>query len=159
LVTIDTDRTKAVVGRLGGRTIELDGLTVRVPETATGSAGGKSGSDGVTFAALSFTGMDGRPLAESGRILITAVGRVENTGMGWNAEHTSVSDQWGSAPTIAEGIAAQVTLRSARAGLSLHPLDGRGQPREGKVVQAGSGMVAFSLDPEQRTLWYILSAP
>ena len=147
LVTVDTPRTKAVVGRLGGRTVRLDGLTVHMLETDT------------NFAALTLTAMDDKPLLRSSRILITAVGRVENTGMVWNPEHTSVSDKWGTAPTIAEAISARITLKTSLPGLRLRPLDDRGQPREGKSVTVGPEGATFSIGPEQRTLWYVLTAP
>lgn len=148
LFTIDTPRSKAVVGRLGGRTVRLDGLTVRMPETDT------------NFASLTFTAMDGEPLSRSSRILITAVGRVENTGMVWNPEHTSVSDKWGTAPTIAEAVSARITLKTSLPGLRLHPLDDSGQPRgEGKPVSVGPEGATFDIGSRQRTLWYVLTAP
>jgi len=147
LVTIDTPRTKAVIGRLGGRKVELEGLTVTMPETDT------------NFAAVTLTAMDGKPLAESGRILITAVGRVENTGMGWNQDHTSVSDRWGTAPTIAEGVTADLLLGSRLAEATFAPLDGRGQPRDPRTLQSDDGTLAFRLEPRYRTLWYVLSRP
>jgi hypothetical protein len=144
LVTVDTPRTKAVIGRLGGRKVELDGLTVSMPGTDS------------NFAAITLTAMDGKPLAESEAILVTAVGRVENTGMGWNAEHTSVSDKWGTSPTLAEGIAAGLVLRSHLRGATLSPLDSRGQPQGGSDVPSQAGSLSFSIGPEQQTLWYLL---
>jgi hypothetical protein len=110
------------------------------------------------FAAITLTAMDDRPLAESSRILITAVGRVENTGMGWNENHTSVSDKWGTAPTLAEGISADVVLASSLRRTRLSPLDSRGQPREGEEVPSPAGSLSFSVGPKYQTLWYLLSS-
>ena len=55
------------------------------------------------FAVVTLNAADGRPIAQSRRLLLTAAGNVENTDMGWNAEHTTVGTRWGSAPTICEG--------------------------------------------------------
>jgi hypothetical protein len=142
LVTVDTPRTKAVIGRLGGRKVELDGLTVSMPETDS------------NFAAITLTAMDGKPLAESERILVTAVGRVENTRMGWNEEHTSVADRWGTAPTIAEGVTAEIVLKTTLKEAFLAPLDGKGQPGEFNPLEPRGGAVTLRLEPRYHTLWY-----
>jgi hypothetical protein len=146
LVTVDTARTKAVVGRLRGRTVELDGLKVSVP------------ADGPPFAAITVTAMDDKPLVRSDNILITAVGRVENTGMVWNEDHTSVSDRWGTAPTVAEGIAAELEFSTSRTVFTFAALDGRGQVTEPHVLRSRDDAVTVRIGPEHKTLWYTLGS-
>ena len=54
--------------------------------------------------------MDGQPINQSRSLLLTAVGKVENKGMQWNAERTSVGRDWGTGPTRAEGIPARFII-------------------------------------------------
>ena len=51
-----------------------------------------------------------QPIASADRLLVTAVARARNTGMGWNATRTSVADRWGHAPVQIEVVHADVTV-------------------------------------------------
>jgi hypothetical protein len=146
LFTADSLRSKVMVGYLGGRTVELPGWRVQ---------GGKNGKG---FATLALTAMDGKPLTESRSLLLTAVGRVENKGMGWNAARTSVGDRWGDGPTQAEGVAATVSIATQANSATVHALDGAGK-RRGRVESTlADGRLTFTLGPVHRTLWYEVEA-
>jgi len=110
------------------------------------------------FAAITLSSLDGAPLATSKRILITACGRVENTGQQWNADRTSVGDQWGTAPTLIEPVRAKIILsRPKPEGARLLALDGRGRPAKELPVERGplrGTQIALPGDPP--TLWYLL---
>lgn len=135
--TVDTERTKVALGAIAGQTVELGGVSLEVGETSNGHAH------------IALTSMDGRPIAESERMLLVAVNRVENQQMGWNEERTTVGGEWGHGPTIAEAV--PLTLRIAgRDDLRIWPLDGEGNrraPADGLTVGA-----------DQRTLWYEVGA-
>ena len=131
LYTVDAPAAKAVVGRCTGKTTKLDGAEFDVKANPR------------NFAVLTLNAVDGQPLAQSRRLLLAAAGNVENTGMGWNADHTSVGTKWGSAPTICEGIAARVTLSTAAKSAKVHALDGAG---------ARAGEVPATLDRRQARL-------
>ena len=83
--------------------------------------------------------------------------------MGWNANRTSVGDQWGQGPTQAEGIPATVTLQT-NGPRSVWALDGTGRHMEkvpavyahGTVTHGTvtHGTVTFTVGPQYRTLWY-----
>ncbi len=73
LVTIDTDRTSALVG------------FVRDHGVATSHLGADISN---TFAAITLSSLDGRSLSRSSRLLLTTTGRVANTGQVWNARRT-----------------------------------------------------------------------
>ncbi|MGO9199371.1 MAG: hypothetical protein ACLQM8_02380 [Limisphaerales bacterium] len=106
------------------------------------------------FAVLTLSAVDGQPLTQSRRILLTAAGNVENAGMGWNADRTSVGTRWGSAPTICEGIAARVTLAALPKSAKVYALNGAGA-RAGQVpVSAAGGRLSFDIGPRFKTLWY-----
>jgi hypothetical protein len=87
------------------------------------------------------------------RILITATGDIENTGMGWkNAAKTSVGRDWGKAPVLVEGPAAKIELLEFLGGgkFKAWALDERGQRRAEIPVANGT----LEIGPQHRTLWY-----
>jgi hypothetical protein len=79
---------------------------------------------------------------------------VENTGMGWNVDPTSVGTQWGSPPTICEGIAARVTLRTGAKSAQVYALDGFVARAREVPSTLSAGKLAFDIGPRFRTLWY-----
>jgi hypothetical protein len=142
LYTVNAPAARAVVGRCTGRTTKLDGAEFDVKANPH------------NFAVLTLNAADGQPLARSGRLLLVAAGNVENSGMGWNADHTSVGTQWGRAPTLCEGIAARITLSTGAKSAKVHALDGAGA-RAGEVPESLSGgRLSFDIGPRFKTLWY-----
>jgi hypothetical protein len=110
------------------------------------------------FAVLTLNAVDGQPLARSRRLLLAAAGNAENTGMSWNTDHTSVGTRWGSAPTICEGIAAQIQLLSAMRNAKVHALDGTGARVAEVPTTVDEGRLAFEIGPGFKTLWYEIVA-
>ena len=142
LYTVDAPAAKVVVGRCTGKTTRLAGAEFDVK------------SNPHNFAVLSLNAADGQPLAQSRRLLLAAVGNVENTDMGWNADHTSVGTRWGNAPTICDGITARVTLATVSKSAKVYALDGGGA-RAGEVpVSLAKGQLSFEIGPRFKTLWY-----
>ena len=146
LYTVDAPAAKAVVGRCAGQTTKLVGAEFAVKPNAR------------NFAVLALNATDGKPLAQSRRLLLVAAGNVENTGMDWNAEHTTVSNKWGSAPTICEGIGAKVTLATKLKSAKVFALDGSGA-RGGEVpATLAGGELSFEIGSQFKTLWYEIAA-
>jgi hypothetical protein len=87
-------------------------------------------------------------------LLLVAAGNVDNTGMGWNTDHTSVGAQWGRAPTLCEGITANVTLTLAAKTARVHALDGNGARAEEVPAKFAAGKLSFEIGPRFKTLWY-----
>jgi hypothetical protein len=131
LVTVNTPRSKAVIGFAGGQRIELGNMIIEPGPTM--QAG---------WCAITTTEM------QPGRWLITATGYVENPGMGWkNDEKSTVGRDWGRAPSLIEGIPVKIMLpRASRAWA----LDERGQ--RGAELPVRNGVI--NLGPQHRTLWY-----
>ena len=73
LVTVDTDRTQALIGFLKANDCALKNLSAGITNN---------------FASIVLSSMDSKPLAQSGRMLFTVASRVTNTGMAWNEAHT-----------------------------------------------------------------------
>lgn len=141
LFTVNAPASKAVVGFLGGRAVTLGPVTIRMEPT------------GRNWAALTLTAMDGKPVEESERLLLVAVGKVENTDMGWNEEHTSVGRNWGTGPTRCEGIPAQITLRT-KVDLEVYALDGRGFRTQALRGERTDDALTFTIGPQWQTIWY-----
>ncbi len=132
---------QSVAGYVGGQTVTLDGSVLAFP------------AFGNNFAAVTLTAMDRKPTAMSSRLLLTLVGKVENQGMSWNADRTSVGNQWGTGPVMAEGIPATVTLKTD-GPRSVWALDGTGAHTQKVPATYAAGALTFTVGPEFKTLWY-----
>jgi hypothetical protein len=114
MVTVETPRTQALIGFVTANGQSVRNLAARLD---------------TKFAALVLSSMDGKPIANAGRLLLTAGSRVSNTGLKWNADHTRTTDQGGS-PSLIEPVTGTVTLRgiSRAHRVSVAALDGAGKP-------------------------------
>jgi hypothetical protein len=116
VVTIDTDRSNALVGYVKENKAKTSHLTADVENA---------------FCSITLSSMDDQPLSRSGSMLLTATGRAENTGMVWDARRANVTD-WGTAPTKIEVIKGWILLKNIEYALQVQvtPLDGAGRPLE-----------------------------
>ena len=146
LYTVNAPAVRAAVGYLGGRSVTLDDIKVEMPTTET------------NWASIAIAALDGKPIPASDRILLVAAGRVENTNMGWNEDRTSVSDKWGTEPSVAEGISATITFTKLDS-LRVQPLDGTGMPKGDVPCQISDGGAAFTIGAQYGTLWYLITRP
>jgi hypothetical protein len=138
VVEINTPRAKGFIGKHGDRAFDFSGVKISRVSSRQG------------WAFLTLTAMDGADINDSKHILVCATGCAENTGMGWkNEEHTSVGLDWGAAPALVEGIAAQIELPTERK-FKVWALDERGQHRDELKTDGAK----FQISPEHRTLWY-----
>ena len=106
------------------------------------------------FAALALNAMDGKPIEKSHTLLLTALAGVENKGMAWNAAHTSVSDQWGTGPTQAEGVAATILIGTEATKATVYALDATGKRVREVTCALESGNLRFAIAPQDKTAWY-----
>ena len=141
LYSIAGQQAQSVVGYVGGQVITLGGDMLTFP------------AFGNNFAAVTLTAMDQKPTAQSQHLLLTLAGKVENQNMGWNADRTSVGNQWGHGPTMAEGIPATVTLRTD-GPRTIWALDGTGRHTQKVPASYTNGALTFTVGPQYQTLWY-----
>jgi len=94
-------------------------------------------------------------VADSKSVFLAVAGRVENRGMAWNADRTSVSTAWGRGPTIAEVVPAAFTLPGK--GWKAQSLDGTGAPRADLPAEAGEGRTTVRIGAASPSLWYLFS--
>ncbi|MDR1283471.1 MAG: hypothetical protein LBK99_22020, partial [Opitutaceae bacterium] len=144
LFTIRTPRTKAAIGFTRSRAHDLGGLVIRPAPNRQ------------DWATIALTQTLGPRIGAPGRALLIACGDMENTGQIWkNASKNNVTD-WGHAPTLVEGIPADITLAlvAPATTLTVWALDARGQ-RATPVPATITGNTAhFSIGPAYKTLWY-----
>ena len=147
LYTVNSPAVRAAVGYLCGRNVTLGDVRIEMSTTET------------NWASIAIAALDGKPIPKSDRILLVAAGRVENTNMGWNEDHTSVSDRWGTEPTVAEGIPATVIFTKLD-GLHVQALDGTGALKDDVPChRSDGGGTAFTIGAQYKTLWYLITRP
>ncbi|MCX8157828.1 MAG: carbohydrate binding domain-containing protein [Verrucomicrobiae bacterium] len=143
VVTVNSPRSKAVIGYGGGRTYALRGVVIAPGETLQNG-----------WCAITVTAAENA--ATPRRWLVTATGLAQNTGMVWkNAEKSSVGRQWGRAPSLVEGIPARLTFAQPASRTAAWALDARGQRAKELPVRADAqGQAVIEIGPQWQTLWY-----
>jgi len=106
------------------------------------------------FAAIMMTPLDDKPLEESRKILVTACGRCENVDMGFNANRTSVSTNWGKGPVHIEAVTAQIDL-PPDGKWTCHALKSDGSV--GEEVSVDQEKNTLEISPKYKTMWYVLT--
>ena len=143
LITVETDRTQALIGFIKANHKTLRNLGAGITNN---------------FATIVLASMDGRPLARSGKMMLTTGSRVANTGMQWNDSRTRLLNQGGS-PSLVEPVTGTVTLRNLAGAkaVSAAALDGSGRPI-GAPIQGNKTAAGWEIrigDPV--TTWYVVS--
>lgn len=134
----------SATGFVGGDTVRTTAASFEFPEFGDNHAG------------MILAGADGKALQDSSRLLLTLGSKAENTGMGWNADRTSVANNWGTAPTLVEGIPVTVTLKN-KLVRHVWALDATGARVQEVPVERNADGVQFVLGPHYQTLNYELS--
>jgi hypothetical protein len=106
------------------------------------------------FVTLTLTPRDGKPITKSNSLLLTALSSVENKDMQWNETRTSVGTNWGTGPTMAEGVPAQIILRTSAKKATVWALDGGGKRTQIVPSQIINGNLRFNIGATFQTLWY-----
>ena len=146
VVTIDAPTAKSFVGRVG------DAFVVGPLQAGTlGVAAIESPND---WAALSLIALDKLPVNQSKSLLLTAMNRAENTGMGWNADRTSVGDKWGEGPTQITVPRATISLQTRAKTARVFRLTPTGE--RGAIANSSlkDGVLSFEIGPDDKTVWW-----
>jgi hypothetical protein len=145
LVTVETDRTQALIGFIKANHKSLKNLGADISNN---------------FATIVLSSMDEKPLARSDKMLLTAGSRVANTDQKWNDAHSGLGrGGQGHSPTLIEPVAGTVTLKGIAGAnaVSAAALDGSGKPigNEIQAKKTADGWVLPIGDPV--TTWYVVS--
>jgi hypothetical protein len=106
------------------------------------------------FAAVTVTPLDKRPINQSRKILVTACGRCENTGMKFSEDRRTVGRNWGSPPVQIEAVEGTLSLNGRWTCQALGP---DGMPKPGMLVFQEGGQSFITLSPQCETMWYLLT--
>lgn len=128
--TIDSPRTQAVSGWVGGRTLETRDASFEVRTRK---------------AVVALTSVDDRPLSESRFVLVTAVARV-------------IASPGDKAPYLSEPVQCRVTLRTRTTDLEMLALGRDGRVTGRPAVDRRDGALSFELPTQGGTHWYVLKA-
>lgn len=138
-IVVDTPRTKIISGFIAGQSFAFDGLTISIGDVLN------------DYAVVVLTSLTDDPITDSSSTLLTAVGSSENTAMQWNEERNSVGNDWGTGPTLVNGVSLSITWPSEPP--KVHALTGTGE--RDHAVRTHDGTI--TVGPSHKTLWYELS--
>ncbi|MEM9417612.1 MAG: hypothetical protein AAGA25_00985 [Planctomycetota bacterium] len=139
LYTAVSDHAAVAVGFLNTVPIKLGDTKLDVSPNSIG------------FGAISLVPLDGKPLKDSGRMLLTVIGRAQNQAMGWNSSRTSVSDQWGYGPMLVQ--IPELTVTLPQPGLQAWALTPTGE-RQNMIPINGK---TLRVTAEHETIYYEIS--
>ncbi|MEI8062973.1 MAG: hypothetical protein WCH84_02805 [Verrucomicrobiota bacterium] len=139
--TIDTARTKVAYGCLAeAGEIVLNGLKI------------KARTDFAVIAISSLTDLD---TVHTDNLLLTAVGRADNTGAEYNADHT-IQFKVGHGPIELEVIEADLELTTAVANLKIWAINPAGFPIGQIPVTYADGRVKFTIGGAFPSMYYLI---
>jgi hypothetical protein len=140
---IDTPRTKVVYGFVGDAgTLSLKNLKV------------KSETD---FATIALSSLTEEPLSNSDNILLTAVGRSENTDMKFNEEHNEMLNI-GRPPILVEAIKAKIEITTKVENLRVWAVNAEGFFTGVIPSEYSEGVFSFKIGECFRTMYYLIQA-
>ena len=139
--TVDSPRTKAAYGFLGGHTLELQDMTIRA-ET--------------DFGVIALSSLNDDPINKSENMLLTAVGRVKNTG--YEDEllpngHRRVVEH-GTAPVLAEVIEAEIRITTPHRNFYVVSIDEDGFITGNIPYRYENGQLVFEIGKEFAQIYY-----
>jgi hypothetical protein len=138
---IDAPRNQGIIGRRGAERRSVSNLSVQVEPG---------------WSAIFATSLDGRVLAKSAHVLISAVGRVGYRGMTLDPKSSAIAEM-GALPLLVEPVVGNVELGGLggdTATVAVFALNGAGQRATNVPVSTAPGSVRFDLRPEYRALHY-----
>jgi len=136
---IDTARTKCVYGFLqkNGQ-IELDGMTARVS---------------TDFGVIALSSLTEDPIEEADNMLLTTVGRAENTGAEFLGD---LMVRWGQPPVVVEVIKADIAIRTNRKNLRVYAITPEGMIHGKLDTQYRDGALHFRVGEHWRSMYYLI---
>jgi hypothetical protein len=130
---IDTPRTKAVYGFVGtaGR-LSLNGLAIDAR---------------TDFAVIALSSLSDDPTGSSRSLLLSAIGRCDNTGARYDAERGVQLDR-GQAPVLIEVIEARIALKTSHNDLKVWLISDRSEAVTPLKVTYANGELIFDIGPQ-----------
>ena len=136
---IDTDMSKVVYGFMekNGK-IELDGLSIEAE------------SD---FGVIALSSLSNDPICKSNNILMTTVGRAENTGAQFEG---NIMTEFGQLPVRVEVIKAKINLKTNRDNLRIYSITEKGMIHGIIPAEYKDGVLSFEIGQNWRSMYYLI---
>ena len=138
---IDTDMTKCIYGSLqkNGK-LELEGLTVQCH---------------TDFGVVALSSLTEDPINKSDNMLLTTVGRAENTGARFMGD---LVVEFGSNPVQVEVIKAKIQLKTEQKNLVVYSISPEGFIQGNVATQYEDGVLSFEVGNRWRSMYYLIQA-
>jgi hypothetical protein len=107
------------------------------------------------FAAVTVTPLHKVPLNQSRKILVTACGRCENTGMKFSEDRRTVGRNWGGPPVQIEPVEGTLVLPKGQ--WICNALGPDGLPQHQVPISYQNGRGVLQMAPKYKTMWYLLT--
>lgn len=146
---LNLPNARMLAGSVGGRRFEIGDAKLEIAARPWPHAA-------PAFACVTLVTLDGKPVAESSRMLLAASARTEPQNLAWNKDRTGLTAAdsrklWGNGPNLSEMVPLHLTLPGG--AYSLTPLNGEGIPVGNKRF-SDTGTVAVTQN--DNTLWYLI---
>jgi hypothetical protein len=139
--TIDTPRTKVVYGFIGAAgEIAIKGLNV------------KAATD---FGVIAISSLSDAATVDSDNLLLTTVGRADNTGAEYNADHT-IQFALGHGPIEVEVIEAVIELETKVSGLQIWAVNPAGMLIGRIPAEYDDGKLQFRVGNDWPSMYYLI---
>lgn len=140
---IDTDMTKAAFGFLGAcGKLALSGVSFVIEND---------------FATVAISSLTDEPISESGSMLLTAVGRADNSEAVYNDEHTSLLQE-GKPPILIDVIEGTVKINTSQQHLKVWSIDNEGFYTGAMPSTYQDGVFSFTIGKEFPSMYYLIEA-
>ncbi|MBE7063489.1 MAG: hypothetical protein E7390_06865 [Ruminococcaceae bacterium] len=137
---IDSAYTKAAYGFIGGETISLSGMTVNMEND---------------YGTVCISSLTTENIQKSGNLLLTAVGRADNTDSEYNREHTVLLKE-GKPPILIDVIEAEIKLKTEKENLKIWSIDNEGFPIGEIKTKYEDGTLSFTIGKEFESMYYLI---
>ncbi|MCK5803271.1 MAG: hypothetical protein KAI66_10580, partial [Lentisphaeria bacterium] len=106
------------------------------------------------FATIVLSSLTDQPLRSSSKLLLTAVGRAENTGMSYNALRNRCLSG-GMGPILVDPVQARIRFRTDK-GLTITPLAADGTRGTSTPIPSKNDIANIQIGASARTIYYLL---
>ncbi|MCX8108514.1 MAG: hypothetical protein N3G20_06895, partial [Verrucomicrobiae bacterium] len=144
LVTINTPRTKAIVGWCTNKTVNLGELTI------------SPGTNMLGWCTIGATLMNGSSFTNECTALLIATGWWENTGQVWKSPDKNSLTSFGRAPVLTEVIPFTLSLPVGTNRVRVWSLDERGQRKAPILIMGTLTNSVITVTTNTTTIWYEL---
>lgn len=140
---IDTEGTKVVYGFLGDAgEIAIKGMKI---------------NSKTEFATIAVSSLTDEPIKKTDNILLTTIGRSENTGMKFNEDHTEMLEA-GSPPILVETIEAEIKIETERPNMRVLSINAEGFLMGVVPSEYKDGVLGFRTGVTCPSMYYLIQA-